>query len=62
MQKVERGVAQWNVGLADKLHADLAFRASVLGRERDKVNKPDKSTNQSVGSQIKIILLQGGSG
>ena len=36
MTKVERGQSEWNDKLAENLHSNLAFRASVLSREKDK--------------------------
>ena len=49
MKKVERGASTWSVDLAEKLHMDLAFRASVINRESSgkevKVSKNDKKAN-----------------
>ena len=51
MQKVERGVSQWNCSLAERLHNDLAFRASVTSREKEKEKQAaEKSKMTTPGS------------
>ena len=43
LQRIERGLVKWSPDLADRLHSDLAFRASVLAREKTSI-KTDKPT------------------
>ena len=50
MIKVERAASNWSVSLAEQLHGDLAFRASVMSREKER-KLEEKST--SGGSQSK---------
>ena len=48
MKRVERGVASWKTLIeSDRLHNDLAFRASVLVREKVSDSKSDKSKSSS---------------
>ena len=51
MNRVERGISEWGPQLASKLHDDLAFRASVLGCEKDKSGKPVKAPVSGGGDQ-----------
>ena len=44
LQRIERGAAKWGNDLAERLHTDLAFRASVLARKNE--SKSDKTDNK----------------
>ena len=64
MQRVERGIHAWSPAIAERLHNDLAFRASVVLREKDKQKgakpetssasngKPDKPANKKSESKL----------
>ena len=69
MQRVERGAAAWSDKLADRLHADLAFRASVNNRQAsEKTNKTttptstpatkDKKVESKLPTEIKMHFCQ----
>ena len=55
MQRVERGAAAWSDKLADRLHADLAFRASVNNRQAsEKTNKTTTPTSTPATKDKKV--------
>ena len=54
LQRIERGSAKWDPILAERLHNDLAFRASVSSREHDKaqVSKESKSSDKNTRANM----------
>ena len=66
MQRVERGAAQWSESLAERLHHDLAFRASVAIRSDRNIqassekgggstdNKQQVKKDSKIPSEIKL--------
>ena len=55
MKSIERGVAQWSNKLAEKLHSDLAFRASVINHDRLITNDSDKFRNERKNEKSKKV-------
>ena len=54
MQRIERGCGKWEPVIAERLHNNLAFRASVISREKEKssatkVDKPTSDKNMQKG-------------